>query len=98
MDLYNVKDHSPEVRPVTVVVVRMRRREVAGSNIPPRQRGLTAAGAGNWGSHGPDRPCSTPLDMDSKPNTMSLRNNQIDGSTARRVSYSLFNWFYIVHS
>ena len=96
MDLYNVKDQSPEVRPVTVVVVRMRRREVAGSNIPGREVG--GAGAGNWGSHGPDRPCSTPLDMDSKPNTMSLRNNQIDGSTARRVSYSLFNWFYIVHS
>mgnify|MGYP001399958446 CR=1 FL=1 len=39
MDLYNVKDHSPEVRPVTVVVVRMRRREVAGSNIPGREAG-----------------------------------------------------------
>ena len=39
MDLYNVKDQSPEVRPVTVVVVRMRRREVAGSNIPGREVG-----------------------------------------------------------
>ena len=39
MDLYNVKDQSPEVRPVIVVVVRMRRREVAGSNIPGREVG-----------------------------------------------------------
>ena len=40
MDLFNVKDHSPEVGAVTVVVttgrvvVRMRRREVVGYNIP----------------------------------------------------------------